>query len=389
MGLAALDREALHTVLNPYFNQTWGFFAMPFTLVLGWWVVQPDIGRRGRQGAALLLAVFALVLVFAYPLAAPIPLVPIVVFIWLERRRKIAAGERVLRIGDLYRGRRSLLWIVPVGVLLAVPVAGVIQKVGQAVGPLLPGYQLSGSWKGDLNQFIPFDRFLSLPNSPVAVVLVVGVLLLAIRGLAGQPRSLSWGLGGLLAIGLLLALYFRQRQNGWYFEFKLLAFIGPLLLLIATIGAAKLRTLGLACVGVLAVCTAGSVVAQINGTGSQLPKATIQLAGWAKSLPPGASIRLDMWPPNQLWAAYFLSARALCSQHPLGGTDYPHVPVSRKADYIVASPPLSRPQDAIGGPLRVNGGYGLYRENPAVPGVSHCSKRRLDRTYTGAGFSPS
>jgi len=32
MALAALDREALHTILNPYFNQTWGFFAMPFTL---------------------------------------------------------------------------------------------------------------------------------------------------------------------------------------------------------------------------------------------------------------------------------------------------------------------------------------------------------------------
>jgi len=63
MGLAALDREALHTVLNPYFNQTWGFFALPFTVVLGWWVVQPDIGRRARQGTALLLAMFAIVLV--------------------------------------------------------------------------------------------------------------------------------------------------------------------------------------------------------------------------------------------------------------------------------------------------------------------------------------
>jgi hypothetical protein len=389
MGLAALDREALHTVLNPYFNQTWGFFALPFTLVLGWWVVQPDIGRRARQGTALLLALFALVLVFAYPLAAPIPVVPIVVFIWLERRRKVASGQRVLRAGDLYQGRRSLLWIVPVAALLAVPAAGVVQKARQAVPVLLPGHALSGSWKGDLNHFIPFDRFLSLPNSPLAIALVVGVLLLAVRGFAGQPRSLSWGLGGLLTIGLLVALYFRQRQYGWYLEFKLLAFIGPLVLLIATIGAAKLGRVGLACVAVLAVCTAGSIVAEVKGTGSQLPKTTIQLAGWAKSLPPGASIRLDMWPPNQLWAAYFLSARPLCSQAPLLETDYPHVPVSRKADYIVTSPALSRPRDAIGGWLRVNGGYALYRENPAVPGVSRCSKRRLDQTYSGAGFSPS
>src|SRR5207248_1263345 len=138
--------------------------------------VQPDIGGRARQGAALLLVLFALVLVFAYPLAAPIPLVPIVVFIWIERRRKIASGQRIPRVGDLYQGRRSLLWIVPVAVLLAVPVAGVIQKVGQAAVVLLPGHPLSGSWKGDMNHFIPFDRFLSLPNSPVAVLLVVGVL---------------------------------------------------------------------------------------------------------------------------------------------------------------------------------------------------------------------
>jgi hypothetical protein len=388
MGLAAVDREALHTVLNPYFNQTWGFFAMPFTLVLGWWVVQPDIGRRARQGTALLLAMFALVLVFAYPLAAPIPLVPIVVFIWLERRRRRALGQPVLRVGGLYQGRRSLLWMVPLAVLLAVPVAGVLQKAGEAIPVLLPGHALTGSWKGDLNHFIPFDRFLSLPNSPLAIALVVGVLLLAVRGLAGQPRSLSWGLGGLLAIGLLLGLYFRQRQAGWYLEFKLLAFIGPLVLLIATIGAAKLGRIGLACVAVLAICTAGSIVAEIKGTGSQLPKTTIQLAGWTKSLAPDASIRLDMWPPNQLWAGYFLSARPLCSQTPLLGTDYPHVPASRKADYIVASPPTTRPRDAIGGPLRINGGYVLYKENPAVSGVSRCSKRRLDRVYTGAGHSP-
>jgi hypothetical protein len=387
MGLAVLDREALHTVLNPYFNQTWGFFAMPFTLVLGWWLVQPELGRRARQGTALLLVLFALVLVFAYPLAAPIPIVPIAVFIWIERRRRIAAGQRVPRVRDLYRGRRSLLWIVPVALLLAVPAAGVIQKAGSAAAVLLPGHSLL-RWEGDMNHFIPFDRFLSLPNSPFAVLLVIGVLLLAVRGLVGQPRSLSWGLGGLLGFGLLIALYFRQRHYGWYFEFKLLAFIGPLLLLIATIGAFRLRRIGLACVAVLAICTAGSTFAEVKATGSQLDKATIELAGWARALPTHASVRLDMWPPQQLWAAYFLTSRPLCSELPLLATDYPHVPISRKADYIVVAPPFARPRDAIGAPLRVNAGYALYRENPAVPGVSHCSRRRLDRTYSGAGHSP-
>ncbi len=320
-------------------------------------------------------------LVFAYPLAAPIPLVPIVVFIWLERRRKIASGQPVLRVRDLYRGRISLLWIVPVAALLAVPVWGVVQKAWQAAGVLLPGQPLSGSWKGDLNHFIPFDRFLSLPNSPVAIVLVVGVLLLAIRGLVGQPRSLSWGLGGLLGIGLLLALYFRHRQYGWYFEFKLLAFIGPLLLLIATIGAAKLRSLGLACVAVLAVCTAGSIVAAVKSTGSQLPKTTIQLADWTKSLPPHASIRLDMWPPLQLWAAYFLSARPLCSQAPLLLTDYPHVPASRKADYIVASPPFS---SSSGRDRRTAANQRRLLALPGEPG----DPRRLDTARSGGWIGP-
>jgi hypothetical protein len=38
--------------------------------------------------------------------------------------------------------------------------------------------------------------------------------------------------------------------------------------------------------------------------------------------------------------------------------------------------------------LRRNAGYRLYRENPAVPGPSICSLRRLDRIYTGIGYSP-
>ena len=98
MVVAGLDRLALLTVLNPYFNQTWGWVTLPFTLVLGWWVVQPGLSRRARQAAVALLALFGLVLVLAYPLAAPIPAVPIVVFAVLERRRRIAAGERVLRL---------------------------------------------------------------------------------------------------------------------------------------------------------------------------------------------------------------------------------------------------------------------------------------------------
>lgn len=388
MSFAALDREAMFTVLNPYFNQTWGFFAMPFTVVLGWWLAQPELSGRERRRCVGLLAVFGLVLVFAYPLAAPLPAVPLAVFSWRERRRRIRAGERLPRLRDLYRGRRSLLWMVPVAAALAFPAAGVVHKALGAAGVLLPGHSLA-VWEGDLGHFIPFGYFLSLPATPWALPLVLAVLALAAIGLARQHPSLRIGLGGLLAIGLLLSLYLRQRAYGWYFHFKLLAFIGPLVLLCAAVGAARLRRLAMPALAGLALAVSVSAFMQIRNQPYQLPEATIELSGWARDLPPGASVRLDMWPPYQLWTAYFMDARPLCSLHPLLNTDYPHVPYSRRADFILTTSDVPRPADAAGPPLRRNQGYILYRESASVPGPSFCSRRRLDRIYTGPGYSPN
>ena len=39
VGLVGLSRMVLHTVMHPYFNQTWGFMTMPFVMVLSWWAV--------------------------------------------------------------------------------------------------------------------------------------------------------------------------------------------------------------------------------------------------------------------------------------------------------------------------------------------------------------
>lgn len=384
MGLAALDREALQTVLHPYFNQTWGFFAMPFTLVTGWWAVQPGLSRSDRTGTIALLAIFALILVLAYPLAAPIPAVPLIVFAFEERRRRAKEGRRVFRVRDLYRGRRSLLWLIPVAALLAVPVAGAFYKAGTAVKVLLPGHSLA-DWGGDMRAFIPWNWFFSLPASAVGWVLLVGVLALAAWGLVAQRRSLSLGLGGLLALALLAALYFRHRQTGYYFEFKLLAFVGPLTLLIAAVGAARLRRLGVVALATLSVLVAGSAVAQIRQTGYQLPRTIIQLADWAHALPPNASIRLDIWPPLQLWGAYFLSSRPVCSEHPLLATDYPHVALSIKADYILTTWSQPVPADAVGHPVKANNQFRLFRQRASVPGPSYCTTRRYDRLYSGAG----
>ncbi len=395
MCFAALDRMALYTILNPYFNQTWGFFAMPFTLVLGWWVVQPELERRTRQATLALLVIFALVLTLAYPLAAPIPAVPLIVFALVDRRRRAAAGGHVFRVRDLYRGRRSLLWMIPVAALLAIPVAGAVDKGVSAAGVLLPGHSLQG-WSGDLPGFVPWNYFFSLPNSIIGWIAFAVVVALAAWGLAKQPRALSWGLGGLLVLALLIATYLRHRQFGYYFEFKLLAFVGPLALLIAAIGAGRLRRLGVIALAAMSVAVVGSAAAEVKHNGTQLPPDTIALAGWAKSLPAGATIRLDMWPPEELWAAYFVASHPTCSQQPLYYTDYPHVAYSRKADYIIASNgtfgripwttyPNGRPKDAEGPPLRQNIGYSLYKENPAVPGPDYCTYRRYDRIYTGAG----
>jgi hypothetical protein len=189
-------------------------------------------------------------------------------------------------------------------------------------------------------------------------------------------------------IGVLLAMYLRQRAYGYYFHYKLLAFIGPLVMVVAACGAARLRRWGVAALAVFSVATAGSMVAELTDTGSQLPQVTIQLASWMKTLPRGASVRLDMWPPLQLWAAYFMASHPLCSQQPLLFSDYPHVAISRKADYIVSFVTRGRPADAIGPPLLENSAYRLYRENPDVPGVSTCTQRRFDRIYTGLGYSP-
>jgi hypothetical protein len=63
------------------------------------------------------------------------------------------------------------------------------------------------------------------------------------------------------------------------------------------------------------------------------------------------------------------------------------VPVSRKADYIVAATTYGRPADALGPPLRTNIDYRLYRERPGVPGIDRCSERRKSRLFPGSDHS--
>jgi len=390
MGLAGLDRIVLHTGLNPYFNQTWGYFALPFALVLAWpaaggALASGALGEPGaRRRAAVLLAIFLATLAFAYPLALPIPLIPLVVAWVLRRRERRARGEHVWGPRDLYRGRRSLVWLIPLGLILVVPVYGVAEKaVGASRVFFDPNASLYG-WAGDLLGFIPTWEFFSLGSGTLAALTLAAIGVLAVIGLTRLPRALALSLGAVGVLGVLLAVYFHERSYGWYFHFKLLAFVGPLIVVCAAAGAARLRWAGAALLSAWLAFALVGARDEILGTGKQLGQPTIDLQAWSHALPKTASIRLDTWPPDQLWVGYFLSGQRLCSQTPLLGTDYPRVRISRKADYVLTKTVQPKPVDAVGAPLLRNAGWKLYRMNPQVPGPDRCSKRMVQmvkRTY--------
>jgi hypothetical protein len=169
--------------------------------------------------------------------------VPLIALAIANRHRRKQAGDHVLGIRDLYRGRRSLIWLVPLAAALAIPIAGAVDKIVQAIRELLPGQPVNGSWRGDVTHYFAWNWFFSLPDSPLGYVLFALIIGLAVMALWHAPRPLAIGLGGLLLFGLAFGVYLRHLQDAYYFEFKLLAFVGPLIVLTAIIGAWRLRPL--------------------------------------------------------------------------------------------------------------------------------------------------
>jgi hypothetical protein len=363
MALVGLDRVVVHTTVHPYFNQLWGFFTLPFALVLAAWAV-----KARTRGAVALLALFLAVGAFAYPLAIPIPLVALAALLWPERQR-LAAVRRV------WRGPRSLLWLVPLAALLAYPAFGIAEKAIAAIRPVAdPGFSLV-TWGGDLLAFRPEHEFLALPSTTALIVLGPILAVAVAFELRRQPRALALALGGVLVFGALAALWFRPRDYGWYFHFKALAFTGPLAVLLAAVAVSRLRrgaTIALAALVWLALLGATD---ELKVTFDQNPPSLTQLAELDARLPPDSSVRLDVEPSRQLWVAYFLSGQPLCSQRPLLETSYPHVPISRKADYVLAERALRKPFDATGEPVWRGERFVLYRQTPTVPGHDFCSRR--------------
>jgi hypothetical protein len=370
MGLIGLNRITLFTGMHPYFNQTWGYMAMPFAIVLAWYVV-----RRRSRGGMLLFGAFLGVLVFAYPLAMPLPLIAAIVFWAFERRRQ---GRSLLRLPKLHN-KKNLLWIIPLFFLLLLPLQGVLEKVSVSTRVLAPGYSLV-NWGGDLTGFFPERYFLGFDDAGMGLV---GVLLLGLGlvvALRHAPRDIRWGLGGIVAFGLLAALYFRPREYGWYFHFKALAFAAPLGIAVAATGLARLKWVWVSALALvfLVGATRNGAATEIGSTFDQLPKSMLELKKVDALLPPDKSVRLDMPADGrQLWAGIILSGQPLCSQKPVLETSYPHVPVSRKADYVLADDDLVKPFDAVGPPVLTLDRYVLYHLRADLPGPNRCSRKMV------------
>ncbi|HVF77729.1 MAG TPA: hypothetical protein VNA28_05485 [Solirubrobacteraceae bacterium] len=371
MALIGLNRMALFTTMHPYFNQIWAFMAMPFAIVLAWHVV-----RRGTFGGWIMLGSFLALLGFAYPLALPVPLMSIVVFIAFERRRR---GLRLIWLPRL-RSRKDLIWIVPLALLLlSGPVKGVFEKAGSVLSLLNYGGSLA-NWGGDLPGFIPERYFLGLGDSGGAAI-ALGLLLVGlVIGLRHAPRDVRWGLGIVLVFGVLAALFFRPREYGWYFHFKALAFVAPIGIAIAAVGLARFRHAWVSAIALILVIGAArtSAADEIGQTFDQLPKSLLELRSVDARLPPDASVRLDIPADGRmLWAGILLGGQPLCSQKPVMETSYPHVPVSRAADYVLVDDDWRKPFDAVGDPVMTLDRYRLFRLEPGLAGGDRCSREMV------------
>jgi hypothetical protein len=351
MAVVGLDRVVLQTAMHPYYNQLWGFFTLPFALLLAW--------RR----AYALLALFLLVGAFAYPLALPIPLLALAVMLWPERRRLRGLWRR---------------WMLLPALVLLVPLWGVLEKAASAVRPVVdPGMSLA-AWGGDLLHFVPEHQFVGMPSTSALVVLGPVLLVAIAWELRAQPRALAIALGAVLVFGALAAVWFRQRDVGWYFHFKALAFVGPLAVLLAAVAVSRLPRLAWPALLALVVLGVQGARDEMAVTFDQTPRPMTALRSVDARLPPGASVRLDMDPNEQLWGAYFLAGQRTCSLQPLTNTSYPHVPASRRADYaVVDHRDTPRPVDAIGAPLWRGEWFTLYRLRANTPGVDRCSQRAV------------
>jgi hypothetical protein len=262
---------------------------------------------------------------------------------------------------------------------LAVPLHGSLDKISSAARLLFDTGSSLKDWAGDVFGFIPAYKFFALPGSTLWWLAVAAMAVLAVLALRRLERPLAAGIGAVLVVFLAAGIWFRQRQYGQYFEFKVLAFAAPLLIACAVVGLSRARRVGFVLMGVFVLSAAVSAQSEVRNKAPQLSRPFLELRDWAHGLPTNAAVRLDTWPPNQLWGSYFLSRQRLCSLNPLFGTQYPSVAYARRASYVLEDEIVGRflkgrrPPDTVGAPLRSNERFKLYRAIPR--GRPGCSRR--------------
>lgn len=381
MALVGLDRAVAYLALHPYHNQLWGTLALALILLFGLRLLE----RPTRRDAVLLAGFLALGLA-AYPLMGLYPALALGAGVVAAVR----AGTIRLRRPRLPRSRRGRGGLA-IGALVASPAAlvlgfGVAEKSASAFELLVSGDSLK-PWRGDLTHYLDPGFFVGVGGGAGYVAAAL-VLAAAVASTWSLPRLQRAALAAAIGGGVLFGVFFRLREFGEYFYFKVLAFLAPVALVAAALwlGARAARRgwagrAAMAAAGVLVVCQLLSLRQEVSVTGVQLEDETIELGEAAGRLAPGASLRLDIIiGGRQLWAGYVLSEHPLTTLNPLVGTSYPHAPVGRKADYIVADRRLGHDPwpDASGPPLFENSAFRIYRMKAGVPGPDRSSKRMVD-----------
>ena len=364
MGVAVLDQQVFHVAVHPYYNQMWGLFTLPFSLVLGRaWV--EDRSPRTLALLALVTAVGA----FAYPLMLPFPVLIVGGFWLLDRRERRRRGEAVESLDPrrLWGGWRSALWLVPLALLLLLPIRGIAQKVRDAVELVTEPSHSLDDWAGDVFSYRPFPEFFALPDVPVAG-LTGAFFLIGLAGLYAWrlPRRVGVPLLATLGAALLAAGGFALVDSGQYFYFKILSFSGALVVTAAVVALSRLpwRPVAAAAVALLAVTAALGARDELDGAFDQLTRDTVEVREWSKQLPDGASVRIDT--PDQIWRAYMLSDRPVGSTSPV--RSFPHPPFSLGGDYALTDTSQPPPPDAAGDePLFENGALRLWKVTNRLP----------------------
>ncbi|MDQ3609690.1 MAG: hypothetical protein M3459_12440, partial [Actinomycetota bacterium] len=341
--LVPLDRIVVHLAIHPFYNQLWGLFTLPFTLLFGWRFLQ-DPGRRTLAP----LVLFALLGVFAYPLLLPFPAVFLGVCAFQKWRHARAEGRspgwiatlRLPRVRD-HKLASTVLAALSVPIFLVLG-RGVLEKTGSASQVVLPGGDLSG-WSGPALGYLPFARFFGVDGTgSIALGLTLVVFALAVHAARAMHRDVALAMGAVTAGALAFALSFRLREDGELFWFKILGFLGPLVLTLAVIGlvgllreargVARRASAVLAAVLLVLLVNAGAA-REIDATFEYATAPLLELATWDERLPAGASVRIDVQPTGyQLWTWYMLDDRPVSATAPLVGF-FPHPPFGFTGDF--------------------------------------------------------